>query len=160
MDTNVIITGSHTYPPDVFPGYWGLLESLQSSGRLLLCQSVFDEIRPAGDLASQWVIDHFPQDDILKITDVTLSGYGSVVEWARAKNNPRYLDEALREFADYSKADAWLVAHAKEHFLTILTNETSSPHKQKRVKIPDAAQSQGINCVSMLELMRRENIRF
>lgn len=160
LDTNVIITGFHTYPPDVFPGYWKLLETLRSTGRLLVCKSVYDELKPAGDTASDWVRNTFPSSDILQVTDDTLVWNAAVVQWAFNKSRPKYTLEALWDFADETKADSWLVAHAKEHALTILTNETSSPRKQTVVKIPDAAHSQGIECISMIGLLRSEAVTF
>nr|WP_245802977.1 DUF4411 family protein [Corynebacterium phocae] len=28
LDTNIVINGFNSYPPDIFPGYWQLLEYL------------------------------------------------------------------------------------------------------------------------------------
>lgn len=159
IDSNIIISGIKTYPRDVFPGYWDALEALQKAQRLHLCRAAFDEIDGRDDDASRWVHRIFPRASIINVQPTTTPHYVRAMQWAESRT-PAFEESALREFARRTNADPWLVAHAREHAMTILTNETSSPRKIIKVKIPDAAEFLGVKCISLLDMLRVEKYVF
>lgn len=61
---------------------------------------------------------------------------------------------AKLDFAS-TKADAFLVAHAKQHHFHIVTAEKFSPDVKKRILIPNAAKAFGIRTFTLCEFLQR-----
>nr|WP_245803062.1 DUF4411 family protein [Corynebacterium phocae] len=127
---------------------------------MLLCPAVAKEFRERDDEVGAWVQEHFPPDAMLAVTEETIACYSKTIAWAIDRKDPPFSTIALSDYAKDSRADAWLVAHAAEHGLTILTNEKASARKTNAVKIPDAAAAQRVQCLSALELLREHGLRF
>ncbi|PZQ26849.1 MAG: hypothetical protein DI558_02835 [Corynebacterium propinquum] len=106
----------------------------------------------------RWLEATVPKDRLLTRDSAELGLYAEVTQWARFERNPAYQTKAVRDFLNH--ADSWLVASAAARRLTLLTNETASPQKINRVKIPDAAAAFGVSCYTNLEFLRSENIQF
>lgn len=106
-----------------------------------------------------------------KATDIpsVISVYAEVQNWASeewtkdkfGKNNKNaaQIQNALSVFAG-NIADPWLVALAsdtekKENVIAVIvTHETSSPSSLSRVMLPDAASSQGIDTITLFDLLK------
>ena len=73
--------------------------------------------------------------------------------------NARYLIDAnvfiqaKNEFAKAEVADAFLIAVAKAHNCTIVTQEASKPDSKKRVLIPDAARVFKLESIMIYDLL-------
>jgi len=56
-------------------------------------------------------------------------------------------------------ADDYLVAHALAHGHTVVTHEVPA-NSMKKVKIPNVCIGPGIECISPLEMLRKERAKF
>ncbi|WP_431831960.1 DUF4411 family protein [Corynebacterium accolens] len=157
VDSNIVIDGFRTYPPDSFPSYWRAIESFVKRGKFLFHEKVCEEILIHEDDKSSWLKKTVPRDRWIRRDD-ELESYRAVTKWARVDRQPAYNPQEVRQFLN--NADSWLVASAHAKRFTILTNETPATSKEKRVKIPDAAEAFSIPCISNLQFLRRHNLRF
>lgn len=156
IDTNILIEGSRRYPFEIFPGYWRELENLSVSGKLFFHEKVKDEIVVWGDQISDWFNKTVAPATVLKINEEELSSYRDLVVWTKEKRLPLYKPEAVTEFL--SVADSWMVASANSRDFKIVTYEAGAPNGTKRVKIPDAAQAFGVQCIDPIQMLRNEQI--
>ena len=72
------------------------------------------------------------------------------------------IDKVKDEFARSTTADAFLIAMAATdpQNVKIVTYETSEPARRNKVKIPDAAASVGVQCVTLVEMMNELGVTF
>ena len=140
------------FPTDVFTGLVERVEGLISAGRFIAPGLVKEEIGAVGtaDLIA-WTENHA---GIFVPT-------AEVIEEALAIQNQF---AGLRDpKAEYEEADAYVIALAKIHGGTVVTQETPAAEKRnpKRTHfIPDVCRELGISCISLLGLMRREGWKF
>ena len=55
LDASGLIAGWLNYPPAVFPGLWERIEALAQSGRLLIAEDVYRELKPKDEELSKWL---------------------------------------------------------------------------------------------------------
>lgn len=158
VDTNILLNAFNYYPRSVFPSYWEVFESRFASGEFCVHERVYDELKGGDDDKFRWLEATVPKDRLLTRDAAELGLYAEVTQWARFERTPAYQTKAVRDFLN--KADSWLVASAAARRLTLLTNETASPQKINRVKIPDAAAAFGVSCYTNVEFLKSENIQF
>ena len=77
-----------------------------------------------------------------------------VSDWAKSGT---YTQGAVTSF--YDAADYWLVAHALGQNWTVVTHEVAR-NSDRKIKIPDACNGLGIECIDPFEMIRRERPRF
>ncbi|MDK8477896.1 DUF4411 family protein [Corynebacterium pseudodiphtheriticum] len=158
VDTNILLNAFNYYPRSVFPSYWKVFEARLSSGEFCVHEQVYEELKKKDDDKIRWLEATVPKDRLLTKDSAELGLYAEVTQWVRFERNPAYQTKAVRDFLNH--ADSWLVASAAARRLTLLTNETASPQKINRVKIPDAAAAFGVSCYTNLEFLKSENIQF
>ncbi|MDK8685466.1 DUF4411 family protein [Corynebacterium pseudodiphtheriticum] len=158
VDTNILLNAFNYYPRSVFPSYWKVFEARLSSGEFCVHEQVYEELKKKDDDKIRWLEATVPKDRLLTKDSAELGLYAEFTQWARFERNPAYQTKAVRDFLNH--ADSWLVASAAARRLTLLTNETASPQKINRVKIPDAAAAFGVSCYTNLEFLKSENIQF
>lgn len=156
IDTNILLEGSRRYPFEIFPGYWRELENLSVSGKLFFHEKVKDEIFVWGDQISDWFKSTVAPATILKVNEGEIASYRDLVVWIKEKRLPEYRSEAVTEFLGV--ADSWMVASANSREFKIVTYEVGAPNGTKKVKIPDAAQAFGVQCIDPIEMLRNEKI--
>ena len=84
--------------------------------------------------------DTVPDDFFLPVdTEAVLRAYTDVMIWVQ--RHPRYFDHAKAKFA--TGADGWLVAYARVHGATVVTNEQRAPESRKEIKLPDVCDRFG-----------------
>jgi hypothetical protein len=152
-DTNIFMEWrARFYPADVFATLEQNMNSLVAAGRLIAPALVEDEINAVGT--------------------------ADVINWASTSAglfvplDGELLSEALQiqnQFpglrdakAEYEEADAYVIALARIRNGTVVTQETSALEKRnpKRTHyMPDVCRELGIDCISLLGLMRRERWR-
>lgn len=92
----------------------------------------------------------------MKTSKNILPDYLEIIDWAK---NAGYTKEAIAEFENQSRADAWLCAEAKLNNYVLVTNEVSSNSKNK-IKIPNVCDQFNIDCIDNFEFMRNFNFIF
>ena len=69
-----------------------------------------------------------------------------------------FSDKAKKDFADQSKADAWIVAYAMTKRCVVVTHEQYEPDAKRRVLIPNVCHAFGIRYLNTFQMLRELNI--
>ena len=153
LDANVFIEAKNRhYGFDVVPGFWEWLDDANDRGVVCSVAKVRDELLDGGDELTEWARDRpefFPSPD-----DAVVSSLRDLVMWA---NDSEYEDGAVNTFLQ--AGDAYLVAHAHAHGLTVVTHEIASP-SVKKIKIPNACDGRGVPHCAPFAMLRNEGARF
>ena len=154
LDANVLIAAKNLLPIDLFPSFWQKMYGLASSGAIHSIVKVKEEIYKGNstDPLVTWC-NSLPDTFFLSFDTSMAPSYGRVITWSQSQTV--FSSAALSEFARLDVADAFLVAAAATLNCVIVTNETSDPQCKKRVKIPDAANALGVQCISLNDVLRR-----
>ena len=147
IDTCSLTAMRRVYPEDVFPGAWKKLSDLVKSGAVVSVEPVLDELKGQDDVVFQWAQSHrasfHPLDEaIQEEARRLLSTHENLVDLKRRK----------------SEADPFVVAQAILNDCAVVTEERPSggPH---RSKIPDVCKTHRVECIALLEMLRREGLR-
>lgn len=156
LDSNTLIQSHRLHHPfDVFPSFWSKLQEHGLQGNIRSLDKVYQELVGADDMLSEWVRD-LPQGTFLR-SDVAFESYQTVTQWAI--QHPQYNAQAKEVFLEAERADAWLVAYAREHQCTVVTWEVASPGSRRHIKIPDACVAFDVTCINPMQMMRALGIR-
>lgn len=157
LDANVFITAANTYYGlDIVPVFWNWLEDQALSGTIASTDLVYEEIeRGGGDLAD-WVKDN--RDSLFRFesTSETVAQHVAYLgQWAESEG---YKPHVIEDFMD--GADPFLVGVAAEHRYIVVTLETPAGSRRRKVKIPDACASLGVQCEDTFKMMRSLGAQF
>ena len=160
VDSDVFITAKNLYYSfDICPGFWKSVLHHHREGRIFSVDRVRSELlagHKTEDLV-RWVRDEVPEGFFVPVdTDVVVRAYTDVMMWVQ--RNPEYFDHAKAKFA--TGADGWLVAYARMHDATIVTNEQSAPESRKEIKLPDVCKQFGVRSDNAFAMLREQNIHF
>ena len=160
VDSDVFITAKNLYYSfDICPGFWKSVLHHHREGRIFSVDRVRSELlagHKTEDLV-RWVRDEVPEGFFVPVdTDVVVRAYTDVMMWVQ--RNPEYFDHAKAKFA--TGADGWLVAYARMHDATIVTNEQSAPESRKEIKLPDVCKQFGVRSDDAFAMLREQNIHF
>ena len=72
--------------------------------------------------------------------------------------HPKYFDYAKAKFA--TGADGWLVAYARVHGATVVTNEQSAPDSKREIKLPDVCDQFEVQHKNTFAMLRTLNVCF
>lgn len=147
VDTSSLTQMRRTYPKDVFPGAWDKLDSLAESGILLSVENVHEELKSQDDIVSEWAekFSHIflPLDEAIQIkVRAILKSHKNLVDLKKIK----------------SEADPFVVATAILKGCTVVTEEKPSGGPNKS-KIPDVCKAYGVECIPIIEMLRREELK-
>lgn len=156
IDTNILITAwNNTYPFDTFKSLWEWLKRKMVSGEIIICDSVYNEIKSFKDDLWNW-LDGVIKNNSINIENKSnteiINSYSIVIN--EANRNPNYTSSALTVFG--GNADGWIIAHALANNYVLVTEEKSSLGSKKSVKIPDICFSLGVkvtNTIGMLQAL-------
>ena len=173
IDTSSIIQANKDYPPTVFPRMWDFLTqnikgNAGGSARILLLKCVLEELQKKTDDLQSWslalkdycVNEAIDEQFILSLSFVT---NGTAESFRNAGLNTDLYDKKKNAFNDFCRgADIQLIAYAKEYGCKIITNETrmENPNNSWRVKIPNVGDLYGIECLRLIEMLKKENVCF
>ena len=160
VDSDVFITAKHLYYSfDICPGFWKSVVHYHRKGRVFNVDRVRSELlagRRTEDLV-QWVRNEVPEGFFFEAdTDAVTSAYTDVMMWVQ--RHPDYFDYAKAKFA--TGADGWLVAYARVHGATVVTNEQSAPESRKEVKLPDVCDQFEVQRDNTFAMLRALNVHF
>lgn len=164
IDTNSLITPKNSYYPfDIAPRFWESMAEKIQEGSLAILDLVKKEIlkpKVKDDLAL-WMkdldigryVDHKQQEIVHK--------YAEVLQFIQ--QDACYSEKALREWADESIADPWLIAAAAVHGFTIVTFETyvhiNAGNPCAKAKIPNVAEKFQVQTTDLFHMIRDLGIR-
>ena len=144
------------YKFDVVPGYWTFLENGNNTGLLSSCRLVYEELEKGQlDELVRWARQQRDSGFFVEPDDPVMAFVGAIGEYVRSLP---FEEPAKQEFMD--GADPWLIAHAKVHGGTIVTQENTKG-AAARPKIPVIAQHFGLaKPLTAPELLRSLNVKF
>ena len=155
MDANVFITAKNEYYGfDFCPGFWNWVKKCPD---LRSVQAVYQELSEGNDDLKDWVkeLAKTNKDFFLQTTEEVQIEYAAIIEKLTTHYNRQ---TAINEYLD--AADSWLIATAKCHNYTIVTNEKCTMNfSQRRIRIPEIAFLLGINCIRVFDVMRQAGVQ-
>ena len=147
VDTCSFTEMKRRYPRDVFPSAWDKLEALAEAGVFVSLDEVLDELSFEDDEVLAWAVEHgsvfLPLDDDIQLAAKEI-----------LKSFPKLLNMKKKK----SSADAFVVGAAKAYGYTVVTEEKPSGGPD-RPKIPDVCRAIAVQCIGVLEMLRREGLR-
>lgn len=120
---------------------------LADSGVLIATEEVLEELGREDTEVQQWAEEHGAM--FLPLDEVTQQRARDIL-----RSHPNLIDLKKRR----SGADPFVIATATINGSAIVTEEKPSGGPPK-VKIPDVCRVYGIECIALLELLRREGVR-
>lgn len=149
IDASALIDGwRRYYPPDVMPTLWEKLDSLIVNGRMISIDEVKLELKRGGDELYDWV--NARNNMFVSPTDGIQENVGRIVN--------RFQDFVPERVPDGIWADPYVIALAQSNNLTVVTGEKRV--QSGRPRIPNICDALGVNCISLLDLIRQEKWRF
>jgi hypothetical protein len=153
----VFIELTSRYPEDVLPSLWDRLDRMLKDGSALIPRAVQREYHH--EPTEAWLLD---RKELIRAPD---SEVGECMKKI-ASDLPDFIDAQRTK----ESADPWLVAHAMAENLRagadegtgaalVVCEEGRRKGPQAPHKVPDACDHYGIDCIKVLDLMRREGIR-
>jgi predicted nucleic acid-binding protein len=116
LDANVLIQAwQKYYSRDLCPDYWDNLNQLGEEGRIIVPKAVYDEIIRTEDDLSSWLKDS--KIPISPITESTTKELQNIFN-----SNPKH-KHLVDNIKARSLADPWIIAHAIDENLTVVTKE-------------------------------------
>ena len=149
LDTSALIAAfNERYPIEHFPGFWRDIEELIRNDRLKMEQIAFEEgMKDKG--IKEWCNQNQLEPYLQWVTDDSIQIKVKEI----LKEFPRMLDARRGK----SGADPWVVALAMIYQDGIVVAEEGPTNKPHRPKIPEACNHFGIECIKLVDLVRREN---
>jgi len=159
LDSNFFINAHRFYYPfDVVPSFWARVEDLAKYGMVGSIDKVAQEIMHGNDVLKQWIVTNLPKG-FFADSSVFINEYAQIAQWANS-NSTHYNAGALNEFLQAEEADAWLVAGALHHGITVVTNEVSKPEMKVRIAIPEPCNHFNVHFCNTIEMFRKLNVTF
>lgn len=157
LDTSVFIQAHRQfYSIDICPGFWACLQHHASTGRLVSVDRVLGEIQAGKDALTSWATHSVNRSFFAGTSDVdVMAHFSTLMNWAQSA--PQFLPAARTEFARV--ADAWVIAYAKAHGLTVVTQEAYAVDARKKVPMPNACRAIGVSYVNAFNLLRALNAK-
>ena len=160
IDSDVFITAKNLhYPFDICLGFWKSLLHQHQAGHVYSIDRVRNELLagPKTEKLVQWVRKQVPKSFFHPVGNSDVEDtYSSIIEWVH--NEARVFEYAKHKFA--KGADGWLVAYAKVHGMTVVTNEQCAPESRRSIKLPDLCAQFEVQCEPVFAMLRALNIQF
>lgn len=148
LDANIFITAwKKLYPIEVFPSLWD--QFVEQKDKIVIIKPIFNELRKGQDELFDWI-----NKQGFSITE--LSGE---MEQLALELESEYETEDISKGA--GPVDIKLIAYAKKSEYTVVTFEHQpNPSKKKSTfKIPTICNEQQVECIQLVEFLRRTGIR-
>ena len=149
IDTSSLIAAFHErYPIKNFPSLWRKIEELIKEGRLKMSQVAFEEAMKDTEI-KQWCDESQLKPDFqLPINELVQEKVSEVLS-----EFPRLVDNRRGK----SGADPWVIALAMITQNCIVVTEENPTNKKNRPKIPDVCAHFNLQCIKVVDLIKREN---
>lgn len=140
------------YPYDTFPSFWDRFKELAESGSGVATELVEHEISKKDDGCHKWFKQNNLSGFFIEFTEAVQNTVSDILQ------NPNYQRLVEDRKGTYG-ADPFVIALAKVKDLVVVTGERATNNIAKP-KIPDVCNDMSIECINILDLMRREGWRF
>lgn len=152
IDANVFIQAKNMYYRfDFCGGFWEWVSVAHSAGLVYTIKKVKDELTAGNDDCTRWV-KSMPSSFFLEdMSDgKVMSEYANIMKWSNAAD---FKQAAKDEFAKPTVADAFLIAVAKAHNYSIVTQEQGNPSARRKIYLPDAAAAHGVRTKYVYDML-------
>ena len=147
LDASSLIEAYHSYPIGNFPSVWDELEKLIKSDRLKMPELVFDEVKDKE--IREWC------------DEKKIKSYIRVTVDQIDQNKVRALSSKLvNPNTGKSGGDPWVIALAQDFQNCVVVTQEKPSRNKDRPKIPNVCKDLGVECINLLELIKRENWSF
>lgn len=154
LDANIFVEAKNRYHGfDFAPGFWTWLELAHKYNLVCSIEEVKKKLHVVDDELSNWA--QINSEFFREIDTATTQHFSTLISWASTRD---YSLSAQAEFAS-GNADFLLISYAKEHSLTLVTHEKSSPSSKKRILIPDACAAMDVRVSNTFEMLRHSGVR-
>jgi len=157
IDANVFVQAKNLhYRFEFCGGFWHWLESAHAAGLVFSADKVRSELVAGrkGDPAMTWAEQQPAGFFLPDAADaVVMRHYGTLMQWASTGGH--YTPAAISEFAASKNADPFIVAVAKVHKCTVVTQERTDANAKRRVPLPNAAAVLGVKTLSIFDLLSK-----
>jgi hypothetical protein len=135
------------YPRDVFPSLWARIEEQVAAGAIISSEEVYVELAKKDDDLHKWIQ---ARKQMLVPTEEAIQKKVA----ALLAKFPRLVDTLKGR----SQADPFVIATAVEAKATVVTGEAFGT--VDRPRIPVVCRSEGIPCISFLQMIRELKLTF
>ena len=147
LDASSLIEAYHNYPMGIFRSLWNELEKLIKSDRLKMPELVFDEVKD--EEIKKWC----EEKELKPYIRVTIDQIDQNKAQALI---PKLVNPKTGE----SGGDPWVIALAQDFQNCIVVTQEKASRNEDRPKIPNVCKDLDIECINLLELIKRENWSF
>lgn len=147
VDTCSLTQLRRSYPSDIFPGVWQKFDALISQMAICSVEEVYFEIMAQDDGLADWAKLHReiflpPDEQLQRMVQGILKTHSNLLDVRK----------------DKSGADPWIIAAAMIHKCAVVSEEKPSGGPD-RSKIPDVCRHYSVDCIQLLEMLRREGLK-
>ena len=154
LDANVLIEAKNRYYAfDIAPGFWDWLDRAHQHSTACSIDAVRNELLSGNDELATWAQANAAF--FRPVDQGTTRHFGALTAWATSRS---FTQAAIAEFTN-ANADYLLIAYAREHQHTVVTQERSQPTSKKRVLIPDACMAMGVRTTDTFQMLRQTGAR-
>jgi hypothetical protein len=141
LDTNIFIDSKNRYYSfSIAPGFWSFLDAKAAEGVIGSSSLVYQELLEYDDELKIWARARQHSGLFIAPDPVVQAIYSQICD--HVDHQPVYAPHHKADFL--RKADPWVVAHAKAHGGTVVTNENLVPPNSTKVKIPNVCTDFGV----------------
>ncbi|MHA2611536.1 MAG: DUF4411 family protein [bacterium JZ-2024 1] len=156
IDTSSLIEMKDKYPRDIFRGVWQNIEKLCKDRRIISPIEVLKEIEQVDDELKKWArkmkkIFIKPNEEQSEKLKEILKSYPSLAKFEKEGPNA---DPWIIALAIQKAVEAQKILFSDEYI--VVTEES----KNKPNKIPSVCRNYGIECITLIELFRKEGWKF
>lgn len=153
IDTSCLTQAFRVYYPfDIAPSFWKFIKDGIVSGDFIIIDRVHAEIFRGNDDLKKWLVTEIPSASILHCDVATMAHYGSIMQWGN--NHSQYNYNAKMDFSEFDNADPFVVASAKTHTASVVSQEISAPASVKNIKLPDVCSSFSVHHIDTFSFLR------
>lgn len=154
IDSNIFVQSKNfEYSFQYCQAFWDMILICAQKDMVCSIKSVHTELMQKNDELTNWIncsllpsTPNFFEDNFQ-----SMQSYAEIIAWSSA--HPKYTSPAKSEFADFHRADAHILAHAKEQSYGIITAEKPD-NAVKRIKIPNVAAQFNIQTLTLFDFLR------
>jgi len=148
FDTSALINPwRNHYPPDRFPSLWNHIDKMIQSGEIVATEMVYHELKQKDDALLKFVKERDKM--FIEVDERQQEHVRTIVNYF-----PQWIDPNSTK----DQADPFVVALAIQQDLIVVTDEQMPP--PGKVKIPKVCNTFGVECLSVLDFLRHEDIVF
>jgi len=155
LDTNVFIQAKNgPYGFDIVPAFWEWLDQQVTAGNIFSSTTVCGELADGEDELAEWVRERRGSGLFIEPDTIVQRHFRDIANHVQQT----YPTHQSQEFL--SRADPWVISHAKAENATVVTHETAVPTNSSKVKIPNVCNHFNVEYTNPYLMLRDLNARF